>query len=73
MIQTKTFLTVQCACKSVLCRQVLKREKCWKERHAEMVTYSVRRSRRLPLAYRQSKIAYRGGAPDTVQGMTEQH
>ena len=40
---------------------------------AEMVTYSVRRSRRLPLAYRQSEIAYRGGAADTVQGMTEQH
>lgn len=32
-------------------------------RGAEMVTYALRRSRRLPLAYRQSNIAYRGSAP----------
>lgn len=42
-------------------------------RGAEMVTYSLTRSTRLPLAYRQSNITYQGSAPDTVQGMTEQH
>ena len=54
-------------------------DKCYNVRNAEasrgaeMVTYSLRRSRRLSLAYRQSNIAYQGSAPDTVQGMKEQH
>ena len=53
-------------------------DKCYNVRNAEasrgaeMVTYSLRLSRRSSLA-RQSNIAYQGSAPDTVQGMKEQH
>lgn len=57
----------------MLCREVLHVRNAEASRDAEMVTYSPRRSRRVPSAYRQSNIAYQGSAHDTVHGMTEHH